>query len=104
MPTNDVTQYYQGPADLAKALEKRFPPDLMVLSPRGLQKLVGLTYRVSLMKEEGRYPCFQILTPQFEEQLSGLSVHFETPLPLDRLNRSDYHYSSFSRVFKKAIQ
>ncbi len=83
MSTNDVTQYYQGPSDLAKALEKRFPPDLMVLSPQGLQKIVGLTYRVSLMKEEGRYPCFQILAPQFEEQLSSLSVHFEKPLPLD---------------------
>ncbi len=83
MSTTDVTQYYQGPSDLAKAIEKRFPPHLMVLSPQGLQKLVGLTYRVSLMKEEGRYPCFQILVPQFEEQLSGLAVHFQKPLSLD---------------------
>lgn len=83
MSTNDVTQYYQGPSDLAKAIEKRFPSHLMVLSSKGLQKLVGLTYRVSLMKEEGRYPCFQILVPQFGEQLSSLSVHFQKPLALD---------------------
>lgn len=76
-------QYYQGPSDLAKAIEKRIPSHLMVLSPGCLQKLVGLTYRVSLMKEEGRYPCFQILVPQFSDQLTTLSVHFRNPLALD---------------------
>jgi hypothetical protein len=35
------------------------------------------------MKEEGRYPCFQILVPQFAEQLSSLSVHFQSAFPLD---------------------
>ena len=83
MSTDSMPQYYQGPSDLAKAIQKRFPSHLMVVSPRGLQKLVGLTYRVSLMKEEGRYPCFQILVPQFAEQVSSLSVHFQKPLPMD---------------------
>ena len=83
MSSEKMSQYYQGPSDLAKAIQKQFPAHLMVASPRGLQKLIGLTYRGSLMKEEGRYPCFQILVPQFEDQIADLSVHFQTPLVLD---------------------
>jgi len=83
MTTTDATRYYQGPTELALALERRFPPHLRFLSSRGLQKLVGLSYRVSLMKEEGRYPCFQILVPQFDEQLADLAIQFQAPLSLD---------------------
>lgn len=42
-----------------------------------------MTYRVSLMKEEGRYPCFQILVPQSIEQTTHLSVRFRKPLLLE---------------------
>ena len=80
MPSNELSHYCQGPADLAEKIEKGFPRRLMVVSPRGLRRIVDVTYRVSLMKEEGRYPLFQILVPQSVEQVDHLLIRFEKPL------------------------
>lgn len=77
-----------GPSELAERLIALGAQSLR-LSERGLRTLVNLAFKVSLKKEESRYPRFQIYVPHPQDIHSeekykfDLSMRFDSPVPLD---------------------
>ncbi len=67
-----------GPLDLAS----RLCPNQTVLSDPGLARLVDAAFRVSLKKEEGRYPSFQLFAPLAGASEPLLDMRFSPPLAL----------------------
>lgn len=67
-----------GPLELAASL----CPNQTVLSDARLTELVDLAFRVSLKREEGRYPSFQLFAPLRDADEPVLDMRFSPPLPL----------------------
>lgn len=67
-----------GPLELAASL----CPNQTVLSDARLTELVDLAFRVSLKREEGRYPSFQLFAPLRDADEPMLDMRFSPPLPL----------------------
>jgi hypothetical protein len=83
----------KGPGDLLAELEAydsvRYPnirPPLsnLALGRRGLYELITSAYKVSMRREEGRYPRFVAFVPPASEHLDEhVCVRFARPIPVD---------------------
>jgi hypothetical protein len=81
----DPNQTY-GPKELVEIIKEiNLISPFLELSEKGLINLIDLAFKVSLKKEEARYPRFQIYIPasHFGIEESDLLVHFEPPIALD---------------------
>ncbi|MCO5172412.1 MAG: hypothetical protein M9894_39445 [Planctomycetes bacterium] len=84
----------KGPGDLLAELEAydvvRYPnirPPLsnLALGRRGLYELITAAYKVSMRRDEGRYPRFVAFVPPAAERLdeANVCVRFQRPVPVD---------------------
>jgi hypothetical protein len=83
----------KGPGDLLADLEAydavRYPnirPPLsnLALGRRGLFELITAAYKVSMRREEGRYPRFVVFVPPATERLDEhTAIRFQPPIPVD---------------------
>jgi hypothetical protein len=81
----DPNQTY-GPKELVEIIQEiNSISPFLELSEKGLINLINLAFKVSLKKEEARYPRFQIYIPasHYKFQKSELLVHFDPPITLD---------------------
>lgn len=84
----------KGPGDLLAELESydvvRYPnirPPLsnLALGRRGLYELITAAYKVSMRRDEGRYPRFVVFVPPATERLDEqlICARFQQPIPVD---------------------
>jgi hypothetical protein len=67
---------FEGPDDLASKLLPYFDPDVACIED--LARLIKLLYHVSLIPDEGRYPCFRVICGR---ETFGHTVEFASPAP-----------------------
>lgn len=73
---HSLAETFEGPEELAAKLMPYFDPAVACIED--LARLIKLLYHVSLIPDEGRYPCFRVICGR---ETFGHTVEFAAPAP-----------------------